>query len=209
MNVRLNAPANATGHYVWARLHSGNANTGSSTFSGGIGKVSSVRYWEIGYIQGGGTSATMNFYGFGPSYGTNDGVAAGNIDLRVAYSPNGRATWINNGPTTHTTSLATPPATILGDSLSPAITLNTGNSVHVALARVTGTTTNSLDNPGTSVHGGATPTTFVLEQNYPNPFNPSTTVRFSVPERSSVTLKVFDLLGREIALLVRGELSFG
>jgi hypothetical protein len=50
-------------------------------------------------------------------------------------------------------------------------------------------------------HGG-TPAAFALLRNYPNPFNPSTTVRYEVPERSYVTLKVFDVLGREVATLV-------
>jgi len=50
---------------------------------------------------------------------------------------------------------------------------------------------------------------FVLDQNYPNPFNPSTTIRFGIPQRSLVTLKIFDLLGRELQTLVSEELNAG
>ncbi len=53
------------------------------------------------------------------------------------------------------------------------------------------------------------PTQFVLHQNYPNPFNPTTTIRFGVGHRSSVCLKVFDLLGREVAMLVNEEMQPG
>jgi len=48
-----------------------------------------------------------------------------------------------------------------------------------------------------------------LLQNYPNPFNPSTTISFSLPRRSFVTLKIYDVIGREIATIVSEELSAG
>lgn len=53
------------------------------------------------------------------------------------------------------------------------------------------------------------PTRYVLEQNYPNPFNPSTSIRFSVVRSRLVSLKVYDLLGREVATLVNEEMNPG
>jgi len=53
------------------------------------------------------------------------------------------------------------------------------------------------------------PKEFALDQNYPNPFNPSTTIRFALPKDAMVTLKVYDVLGREVRTLVNQRVSAG
>ena len=53
-----------------------------------------------------------------------------------------------------------------------------------------------------SLPGGALPVTFSLGQNYPNPFNPATNIQFSIVNRQLTIVKVFDVLGREVATLL-------
>jgi hypothetical protein len=57
--------------------------------------------------------------------------------------------------------------------------------------------------------GSTVPAAYLLRQNYPNPFNPSTRVTFDVPQPSSVRLAVFDIVGREVQVLVDGPVGAG
>ncbi len=56
---------------------------------------------------------------------------------------------------------------------------------------------------------GITPYKFELSQNYPNPFNPSTTINFSIAEQNFVNIRIYDMLGREVATLMSRDLSAG
>ncbi len=59
------------------------------------------------------------------------------------------------------------------------------------------------------VSDGQLPKQFALAQNFPNPFNPSTTIRYDLPKDSRVSLKLFDILGQEVAALVNEEQKAG
>lgn len=69
-----------------------------------------------------------------------------------------------------------------------------------------------INKTGTQVgvrNGLTSPATFVLLQNYPNPFNPTTNIEFRVADFGFVSLRVFDVLGREVATLVNGRQNPG
>lgn len=60
-----------------------------------------------------------------------------------------------------------------------------------------------------SDHAVSLPSTYRLDQNFPNPFNPNTNIRFAIPREDLLTLRVFDLLGREVAAMDLGHVDAG
>ena len=57
--------------------------------------------------------------------------------------------------------------------------------------------------------GSLAVTDYAIEQNFPNPFNPSTTIKYQLPQNGLVTLKIYDILGKEVATLVNSEQQSG
>ncbi|HEX2788283.1 MAG TPA: YCF48-related protein [Ignavibacteria bacterium] len=84
------------------------------------------------------------------------------------------------------------------------------DSIYVSLTQHQNVTVNiNLNNAITSLTGTLVPTEYMLYQNYPNPFNPVTKIEFDLPELSFVKLAVYDILGREVSVLINKELTRG
>jgi hypothetical protein len=88
------------------------------------------------------------------------------------------------------------------------------NGSFVPRIEITGKGSLEIPNPAVtrlivSTKNEQLPTEFSLAQNYPNPFNPSTRIPYGVPSRASVSLKVYDLLGRLVTTLVNGVQESG
>jgi Secretion system C-terminal sorting domain len=90
--------------------------------------------------------------------------------------------------------------------ISNAITMDVYTSLSYSSDGVIDLIVDEEDNPNITapidIKDVLTPRTYSLSQNYPNPFNPSTTIEFSIPQSTNVSVKVYDIMGREVATLV-------
>ncbi|HTY10208.1 MAG TPA: T9SS type A sorting domain-containing protein [Bacteroidota bacterium] len=94
------------------------------------------------------------------------------------------------------------------DSLTVNEMISYGDSTYVSTDR--GLFVITRNTVGTGVRTSpVTPSVFALEQNYPNPFNPATNVRFTIGSQQFVTLKIYDILGREVSTLVHVIMQAG
>ena len=122
-------------------------------------------------------------------------VFAGSSDAGVFLSTNDGTTWkpVNDGLAyTQVNALAI-------SSTYLFVGMSNGGVWRRSLSEMTAVQTNSM----------SVPTSFNLSQNYPNPFNPTTSIQFTIPTRTNVSLKVFDVLGREVATIVAEDLNAG
>jgi hypothetical protein len=87
----------------------------------------------------------------------------------------------------------------------------TGGVVYGYAIAADGSVIKVADNTLTGVDPTNTgiPTSFALQQNYPNPFNPATVIKFSVPEASKVTLKIYNSVGAEVMTVTDKEYAAG
>jgi hypothetical protein len=117
-------------------------------------------------------------------------------------SPSGQSFSINQNETITISQKITVDEIWNSDSLSVIVFVQSTNSKKVYQSE-----TISIDDLVVSVKNISDVITddFILEQNYPNPFNPITNIRYAVSSKQFVTLKIYDLLGREITTLVNEE----
>lgn len=187
------------------------SNNGSSwTAQATTGELNSYAIGFSDLQTGFAGGATLKFTtNGGAAWNTNAGTGAGNYGGIVA---NGTSWW------TARSAAAIGFSSNNGTAWSTAYTTTSGTVVHLTRSRTGNLLYGSKSNGGIVKYGvttGITPVNgevvknYSLSQNYPNPFNPTTNIKFAIPTSGLVSLKIYNMLGKEVATLVSSNLSAG
>lgn len=173
---------------VWSLMANANNHLFAGTNNGVYRSTDNGESWTLSGISGA-TVVTLTR--------TSDGALfAGSTSRGVYLSRTGGASWTQMNTGLTDTSIYT--LTVSGTSLFA------GTSESDVWRRSLSEMVTSAEYSPSEV-----PASFRLDQNYPNPFNPVTTISFTLPSKSFVSLKVFDALGKEVSILVSQELPGG
>ncbi|MFN0156798.1 MAG: T9SS type A sorting domain-containing protein [Bacteroidota bacterium] len=191
------------------KLYRVNHATGDTTF---IGTASGIAYSALSFHPVTGVlfasvrppiAARDRIY----TVSTTDGSATlvgstgdGQITPSITFDPLGTLYGLKGSGAQTNNLISINTTTGVGTTIGPA-----GRSGLLTLAMRLDSITTSVGDDG----HGEMPSRFALAQNYPNPFNPTTTLSFDIPRLAHVSLRIFDVLGREVATLVNGTLEPG
>ncbi len=155
-------------------------------------------------------------YAFTRPFAREDGIVACNFgstptNVTLSFSITDLGGWETDGQTYIATDLyngGTTPVPIINGNVTLNIKLPSYGSAifvladsarHVIIPPLTAVDQNNFQSP----------TTFKLYQNYPNPFNPSTTIQFEIPRAVHVNIRIYNLLGEEVAIIGNGMYAAG
>jgi len=202
-----------TGSIVWSTNFGGNAivldpqgGAFVRNYAGGIGKINNagVKVWGFETGESYGSDLAVDTDGNVYTAGLHFGSGFSQYQIR-SYTSSGVKRWTKSLDGNGATAWYQFPLALSKD----------GESIHLGANESFGASsvlkTIKYRQVATSIRaiGGDVPNEYSLGQNYPNPFNPSTTIEFSIPSTDLVTLKIYNLLGEEIATLVNEQKAPG